>query len=121
MRMAQAAAMAISVNLSTPLRAWITDNLERATPPAAMIEALITHNMAPDVARGVVDVFVRAHADGRPLPGHSVRLEQPCRRTRRSPAIAPGHVIRAGDCEIPVLHRMHSPIAVMLEQVLERI
>jgi prolyl 4-hydroxylase len=119
MQVAQNGGMAISVNLSTGLRAWITDNLARGAPPAAVIEALVGRNFEPDVARGVVDAFVSAHAAGRPLPEHGVRLDMEAPHyVYEPPRIAPGHLIRAGEREIRVLHRLQSPVLATLEGVL---
>ena len=75
MQLAQNVDMTITVNLSTGLRTWITDNLHRGAPPAAMVDALVGRNFEPDVARGLVDAFVSAHAAGQPLPEHSVALD----------------------------------------------
>jgi prolyl 4-hydroxylase len=119
MERAQNLFMAISVNLSTGLRAWITDNLARGAPPAAMIDVLVGKQFEPDVARGVVEAFVSAAARGQPLPGPGVRLEMEAPRYLPEPArIAPGHLIRAGEREIRVLQRLQSPTLATLEQVL---
>jgi hypothetical protein len=44
-------------------------------PRAAMTETLIGKNFAPGLARGVVEAFMSAHADGRPQPENCVRLD----------------------------------------------
>jgi prolyl 4-hydroxylase len=111
--------MSITVNLPTGLRTWFTENLARGTPPAAMIQALIGRNLEPAIARGVVDAFLGAHAAGRALPEHSVRLETAAPAyVYEAPRIAPGHLIRACDREIRVLQRLQSPVIVTLESVL---
>jgi prolyl 4-hydroxylase len=111
--------MSIIVNLPASMRIWITENLARGTPPAAMIEALVGRNLEPAVARGVIDAFCSAHAAGRALPEHSVRLDMEAPRyVYETPRIAPGHLIRACDREIRVLQRLQSPAVVTLERVL---
>jgi hypothetical protein len=47
----------------------------RGAASAAMIEALIGKKFSPGFARGMVEAFMSAHADGRVQPGHSVRLD----------------------------------------------
>jgi prolyl 4-hydroxylase len=112
-------AMAITINLSTGLRAWITDNLARGAPPAAMIEALVGKQFEPHVAHGLIDAFVSAQEAGRPLPEASVRLDIDAPHyVYETPRIAPGHLIRAGEREIRILQRLHSPVVVTLEGVL---
>ncbi|MDR3415238.1 MAG: 2OG-Fe(II) oxygenase [Nevskia sp.] len=111
--------MAINVNLSIGLRAWIADNLARGAPPAAMIEALVSRNFDPAVAGGLIDAFISAQAGGRPLPELKVRLDMEAPRyVYEAPRIAPGHVIRACDREIRVLQRLQSPVLATLERVL---
>jgi prolyl 4-hydroxylase len=111
--------MAITINLSTGLRAWIADNLARGAPPTAMIETLVGKQFEPRIAHGVIDAFVNARAAGRPLPQHSVRLDMEASRYEyETPRIASGNLIRAGDREVRVLQRLQSPVAVTLECVL---
>lgn len=119
MRPAQNVEMAIHINFSTGLRAWITDNLARGAQREVMIEGLVGRNFEPDVARGMIDAFVSAHAAGRPLPEHTVRLDtQAPRYVYETPRIAPSHLIRAYDREVRVLQRLQSPVVVTLESVL---
>src|SRR5580698_10302041 len=96
--------MSVTVNVSSALRAWITENVAQGTPPAAMIDALVKRNVEPGVARGLVDAFRDAHSAGRYV--------------YETPRIAPGHLIRAGDRDVRVLQRLQSPIVATLENVL---
>jgi prolyl 4-hydroxylase len=112
-------AMAITINLSTGLRAWINDNLARGAPPTAMIEALVGKQFEPHIARGLIDAFIGAQEAGRPLPEHGVRLDMEAPRYEyETPRIAPGNLIRAADREVRVLQRLQSPVVVTLERVL---
>jgi prolyl 4-hydroxylase len=111
--------MAIMVNVSTGLRRWIMENVAGGAPRAAIIEHLVGRNFAPDVARGLVDAFVSAHAAGQALPEQSVPLNLENPPYVREPArIAAGHTIRAVDREIRVLQRLQIPILATLERVL---
>lgn len=111
--------MSITVNLSAGLRAWITDNLERGTPSATMIEGLVGRNLEPAIAQGVVDAFVSAHTTGRALPDHIVRLGTAAvPYVHGIPRIAAGHRLRACERDIRVLQRLRSPVIVTLESVL---
>lgn len=111
--------MTITVALSTGLRNWITDNLQRGNSPTAMIEALVHQKFEPRVARGLVDAFISAHAAGAPPPEHTVKLDMPAPEYQyETPRIASGNVIRAADAEIRVLQRLERPVIVLLEGVL---
>jgi len=110
--------MPMTVNLSTGLRAWIIDNLGRGAPPAALVDALVGREFAPDIARGLVNAFVSARAAGRPLPEHRVHLdlEVPPYQYEK-PRIAAGNVIDAGGREVRVLQRLAQPVVVTLENL----
>ena len=111
--------MTITVALSTGLRNWITDNLQRGNSPTAMIEALVNQKFEPKVARGLVDAFVSAHAAGAPPPEHTVKLDMAAPEYQyETPRIAPGNVIHAADAEVRVLQRLERPVIVLLEGVL---
>jgi prolyl 4-hydroxylase len=110
--------MAITVTLSNGLRAWITDNLNRGAPRAAMIEALVGREFDYHVAHGLVDAFVNAQVAGQPLPQHSVMLDVEAPRYRyETPRIAAGTVINAADRPVRVLLRLQQPVLVTLEQL----
>jgi prolyl 4-hydroxylase len=111
--------MSITVALSTGLRNWITDNLQRGNSPTAMIETLVSQKFEPRIARGLVDAFVSARAAGAPSPEHTVKLELAAPEYQyETPRIAPGNVIRAADAEVRVLQRLERPVIVLLEGVL---
>lgn len=111
--------MAITVNLSADLAAWIRDHLARGASTATMIDALVRRNFEPAVARALVDAFLKAHAGGKALPESSARLDREVQRyVYETPRIAPSHLIRACDREMRVLVRLQSPVVVTLESVL---
>jgi prolyl 4-hydroxylase len=112
------AAMSITVTLSSGLRAFIIDSLQRGQPPAAVIEALIGNSFEPCIARGLVNAFLSARAAGGPPPEYSLELEMEAPRYRyEPPRIAAGNVLHAAGREIRVLQRLQQPIVVTLEQV----
>jgi prolyl 4-hydroxylase len=112
--------MAITVNVSAGLRAWITDNLGRGAPASAMVAALVERKFEPEVARALVDAVASAKAAGQPLPEHAVRVEPAAPAyVPEAPRIAPGHTIRAHDRDVRVLQRLRSPVAATLERVLD--
>ena len=113
--------MAITVAVSTGLRNWITDHLQRGTSPAAMAEALVKKEFEPHIARGLVEAFASAHAAGIAPPEQTVRLELEAPEYRyEAPRIAAGNVLRAADAEVRVLQRLERPIIVLLEGILSR-
>jgi prolyl 4-hydroxylase len=112
------AAMSITVTLSTGLRAFIIDGLQRGQPPAAVIEALVGNSLEPRIAKGVVNAFLSARAAGAPPPEHSLELDMEAPRyLYEPPRIAAGNVLHAAGHEIRVLQRLQQPIVVILERV----
>jgi len=111
--------MPIRVNLSPGLRTRIADALARGAPAASVIEELVGRSFEPDIARGVVEAFVRARAAGQPLPEDGVRLDRESPPYRyETPRIAPGPLIHAHDRDVRVLQRLKSPVIALLEEVL---
>jgi prolyl 4-hydroxylase len=111
--------MAITVAVSTGLRNWITDNLQRGNSPAAMAAALVNREFEPHIAKGLVDAFASAHAAGTALPETTIRLEVAAPEYRYETSRLPaGNMLRAPDAEVRVLQRLQSPVVVILERVL---
>lgn len=111
--------MPLTVNLSTGLRSWIIDNLHHGTPPAVLVDELVSRRFDRDIACGLIDAFVSARAASRPPPEHQVRLDSSAPPYQyEKPRIAPGNVIDAGGREVRVLHRLAQPTVVTLENVL---
>ena len=110
--------MAITVSLSTGLRDWITDNLDRGADPGAMAGKLVEQQFDPKIAAGIIDTFVNARAAGRPLPERSVQLDVEAPRYQyETPRIAAGNVIDAAGHPVWVLHRQRHPVVVTLERL----
>lgn len=118
-RLKNAARMAITVRLSSELKQWITHNLNRGCAPSALIASMVEQNFDPKVARGLVDAFVTARAEGLPPPEGSVVLEgSPPEYRYETPHLPGGNVVPAGDREIEVLLRLGQPIIALLGGVL---
>jgi prolyl 4-hydroxylase len=112
-------AMTITVNLSTGLRALVTDGLQRGQPPAMLIEMLVRSRVEPQIAAAVVDAFVKARAAGSAPPEQRLELDRQAPRYEyEAPRIATGNIIRVANRAIRVLQRLEQPIIVTLEGVL---
>jgi len=108
--------MATTVPVPRALRDWIRENLTRGAAPDAMVEALAARNVAPAVARGMIEAVASERSMAPASPSRAVAsagATPPYLYER--PRIAPGPVIRAGDRELRVLLRLESPIAATLE------
>ena len=111
--------MAINVRLSSELKDWITHNLNRGCAPAALVDSMVGQNFDPQIARGLVDAFVNARAEGTPPPEGSVNLDGSTPEYRyETPRLPAGNVIRTDDREIKVLQRLDRPVIALLEGVL---
>src|SRR5215469_13941112 len=105
--------MPVTVNLTSDLRGWIIHNLDRGCAPADLINSMISQRFEPQIARGLVEVFVNARSSGSAPPMTSVALEtsEPTFHSE-APRIAAGNLIRTFDRDIPVLLRYEKPIIV---------
>ena len=113
--------MSITVALSTGLRAFITQGLQDGRPPDTLVESLVGNSLEPRIAKAVVAAFIDARAAGLAPPEHQVELNLDVPRYQSEPPrIGAGHVLRAADREVRVLQRLHSPVVVLLESVLDR-
>ncbi len=111
--------MAVTIRFSAGLRDWITGQLQRGTPPRIVVEALVAKDFKPEMARGLVEAFVRAQAAGVPPPRDELRLalEAPPYRYE-TPRISAAHVIHAAGREIRVLQRLQRPVVLTLANVI---
>ena len=63
------------VHFSPDLAAWIVGHLDRACPPATIIETMVAEGMESRVAQAIVAAFVDAHQRGAPLPVDAITLD----------------------------------------------
>jgi prolyl 4-hydroxylase len=103
------AVMSVTVTVPSGLRDWIRDNLQRGTPPAALIDALVIKNFEPRIARGIVEAVIGAQKTGEP---------QASVYEYETPRIASGSLISAAGHEVRVLQRLQRPLVVLLERLL---
>jgi prolyl 4-hydroxylase len=82
--------MSTVVHFSHDLAAWIVDHLDRASPPATIIDIMVAERMEVHVAQAIVAAFVAARRSGEPLPVDAITLDD----------ATPDYV-----CEAPVFRR----------------
>jgi prolyl 4-hydroxylase len=109
--------MAINVRLSSELKDWITHNLNRGCAPSALIESMVGQNFDTQIARGLVNAFVTARAEGMPPLEGSVTLQAP-KPEYRYETPHPPPAMRASDRDVRVLLRLERPVIALLEDVL---
>lgn len=110
--------MAVTVNLTSELRGWIINNLDRGCAPADLVKSMIGQRFEPQIAQGLVSAFVAARSQGATPPETSVSFDVPDQSYHyEAPRIAQGNVIRTSDREIPVLLRHDKPVIVLFERV----
>jgi prolyl 4-hydroxylase len=111
--------MAMVVNFSTELRTWILHNLDRGCSPAALVGSMVERSFEPQIARGLIDAFVRARGAGVDPPAESLALDLPAPEYRYETArLAPGSAISTPDRTVRVLTRTERPVLAVLEGVL---
>jgi prolyl 4-hydroxylase len=112
-------AMTIVINVAPELRDWIQKNLVRGCAPERLIEGMLEQRFAPDIARGLVDVFARALSRGEPVPDNPLALDVGCSTYVYEPSrLASGNRITVGGHEVGVVMRLEQPTIAVLEGVL---
>lgn len=111
--------MTAIVRFSPDLSSWLVQNLDRGAAPGALMDTMIAQRMEPRAARAIVEAFVAARREGRPVPLDAVALdENPSVYAAETPRIGSGPSIVAGDRRIRVLARGHRPTLAILADVL---
>jgi hypothetical protein len=86
--------MGVTVNLTSELRGWILNNLDRGCAPPDLVNTMIGQRFEPHIAQGLVQAFVSARSAGVVPPSNSVSLEVPeASYVYETPRIAPGNLI----------------------------
>jgi prolyl 4-hydroxylase len=104
--------MTALVRFSSELSSWLVQNLDRGAAPRALMDTMIAQRMEPGAARAIVEAFVAARREGRPVPLDAVSFDE------EAPRIGGGPCIVAGDRRIRVLARGHRPTLAILADVL---
>jgi prolyl 4-hydroxylase len=111
--------MAMVVNFSSELRTWILRNLERGCHPSALVGSMVEQSFEPQIARAMIDAFVRARSVGVEPPADSLALDLPLPEYRYEvPRLAPGSAIPIPGRAVRVLTRTQQPVLAVLEGVL---
>ena len=110
--------MARLIRFAPQLGHWLTGNLDRAQPPAALVETMRQQGMPAHAAEAIVAAFVDARARGAAPPADAI--EVPDDVASRVPArLAPGTRLDAGDREVLVHMRTDDPVCAALGNVLD--
>lgn len=104
--------MSMVVHFSPEFRNWMLHNLERGCAPQALVGSMLEQQFEPQVARALVEAFVRARDAGGALPETSIAVDLPASEYiyDETPRLAAGSV--------RVLARMDRPVLAVLEAVL---
>jgi prolyl 4-hydroxylase len=112
--------MSTAVKLSRELKAWITHNLDRGCAPERLIQSMIGEKFEPSIARGVIEVFVRARMLGEPITDDTLRLEPAGPEYCHNPPRLPdGNMIQTTDRSVAVTLRLRRPTIAVLANVLD--
>ena len=111
--------MSTVVRFSPDLPAWIAGHLDRATPPAAIIEIMVAERMESRVAHAIVSAFVDARRRGEPLPVDAVTLDAAVPEfVYETPTFRDGSRIVTTDKEVRVVARAAQPRLAVLADLL---
>ncbi len=111
--------MSSVVRFSPELSAWLVQNLNQGMAPAELVRIMIEERMDPSVSRAIVDAFVLARAQGRPVPVDAVELDEAAPEFEYEAPIAPILPrFLVGDRVVPVLARQEQPRLCVLSNVL---
>ncbi len=110
--------MTITINIAPELRGWLQHNLARGCAPTQLIDSMLEQNFAPEIAHGLVDLFVLAQRRGEPAPENPVTLNVEPTYAYETSRLAAGNRIVIGDHEVRVALRVEQPVLAVLEGVL---
>jgi prolyl 4-hydroxylase len=111
--------VSVVIHFSPGLGAWIVEGLDAAKAPEDLVRGLVEQRIEPRAARAIVDAFVTARRDGRPVPVDSVTVETaPPEYVYEAPRLPAGSRIAAFDRAIEVVARAEKPVVAVLAGVL---
>jgi prolyl 4-hydroxylase len=115
---ARSVPLSVVIQFSPDLRGWIVESLDGGRTPAEIVQSLVDRHLNPRSARAVVDAFVSARRDGRPLPADSVTIEngEPD-YAYEAPRLQAGPRIATFDRTIEVVARSEKPLIAALAGV----
>jgi prolyl 4-hydroxylase len=110
--------MSVVIQFSPDLSGWIVESLDGGQTPADIVQSLIGRRIDPRAARAVVDAFVSARRDGRPVPVDSVTIETDAPDyVYDAPRLRMGPRIATFDRTIDVVARAEKPVIAALAGV----
>jgi prolyl 4-hydroxylase len=110
--------MSIVIQFSPDMSEWIVGSLDRGRTPAETLQSLIERRIDPRAARAVVDAFVAARRDRRPVPVDSVTIETAAHDyVYEASRLQMGPRIATFDRTIDIVARAEKPIIAALAGV----
>lgn len=107
------------VHFSHDLAAWIASHLDRACPPATIVETMVAERMESRVAQAIVAAFVDARSRGEPLPVDAITLEDAAPDyVYEAPIFRHGSRIVTADRTVRVAARAARPMLAVLADLL---
>jgi len=111
--------MSTVVHFSPDLAAWIVGHLDRACPPATIIETMVAERMESRVAQAIVAAFVDARRRGEPLPVDAIALDATALDyIYEAPIFRHGSRIVTADRTVRVAARAARPMLAVLADLL---
>jgi len=111
--------MSTVVHFSPDLAAWIVGHLDRASPPATIIEIMVAERMESRVAQAIVAAFVDARRRGQPLPVDAITLDDATPDyVYEAPIFRHGSRILTADRTVRVAARAARPMLAVLADLL---
>jgi prolyl 4-hydroxylase len=110
----------VSVVIQFPpaLSAWLVERLDGGRTPAELVQGLVEQRIDPRAARGIVDAFVTARREGRPVPVDSVTIEAgPPEYVYEAPRLRMEPRVATFDRAIEVVARTEKPVIAALTGV----
>jgi prolyl 4-hydroxylase len=111
--------MSIVIQFPPALSAWLVEGLDAGRTPAELVKSLVAQRIDPRAAHGIIDAFVTARREGRPVPVDSVTIESGAPEYQyEAPRLAAGSRIVTSDRTIEVVARSEKPVIAALAGVL---
>jgi prolyl 4-hydroxylase len=113
--------VSVVIQFSPDVGGWIVESLDGGRTPAEVVQNLVDRRIDPRAARGIVDAFVSARRDGRPVPVHSVTIDSGASRAPdyvyEAARLRTGPRIATFDRTIEVVARVEQPVMAALAGV----
>jgi prolyl 4-hydroxylase len=112
--------VSLVVRFSPDLGAWLTQGLDRGSPPGALVDTMVEQRMDRAVARAIVDAFVAARRANTPAPVDSITMDEATAEyVYEQPILRAGTRIETSDRVVRVAARADKPVLAVLRDVLD--